>query len=189
MQVPVPEQPPPLQPVNCESLDGVAVNVTDVPLSKLEDAVEQEDVQLMPVTAAPPAVPLAATAPVPVLPVFATVMRYWAGTKLAPTVAAPDRDTLHVPKPLHAPLQPLNTETTDDVEFGVAVSVTVDPSANCAEHELVVQLIPLGVLVTVPEAAPLVVRFVVRVSSWVNVAVTLTAIAPTVTLQVPVPLH
>jgi hypothetical protein len=32
VQVPVPEQPPPLQPVNVEPAEGVAVSVTEVPL-------------------------------------------------------------------------------------------------------------------------------------------------------------
>ena len=33
VQVPVPEQPPPLQPVKMEPAAGVAVNVTTVPLA------------------------------------------------------------------------------------------------------------------------------------------------------------
>ena len=33
VQVPVPEQPPPLQPVNVEPAAGVAVSVTAVPLA------------------------------------------------------------------------------------------------------------------------------------------------------------
>ena len=38
-QVPVPEQPPPLQPVKVEPAAGVAVNVTAVPLAKLAEQV------------------------------------------------------------------------------------------------------------------------------------------------------
>lgn len=45
LQVPVPEHPPPLQPANIEPEDGVAVNVTTVPL---ENDLEQVDPQLMP---------------------------------------------------------------------------------------------------------------------------------------------
>src|SRR5678815_2937607 len=45
VQVPVPEQPPPLQPVNVAVADGTAVKVTSVPL--LNDA-EHVAPQLMP---------------------------------------------------------------------------------------------------------------------------------------------
>jgi hypothetical protein len=52
--------------------------------------------------------------------------------------------------PLHAPLQP----EKKDVAPGVAVSVTAVPLANWAEHVPVVQLMPAGEEVTVPEPAP-----------------------------------
>ena len=39
VQAPVPEQPPPLQPVKVEPAAGVAVNVTAVPLAKLAEQV------------------------------------------------------------------------------------------------------------------------------------------------------
>src|SRR5439155_6091994 len=39
VQVPVPEQPPPLQPVKVEPAAGVAVRVTAVPLAKLTEQV------------------------------------------------------------------------------------------------------------------------------------------------------
>jgi len=43
VHVPVPEQPPPLQPVNVEPAAGVAVNVTRVPLvNAAEHVVPQE---------------------------------------------------------------------------------------------------------------------------------------------------
>ena len=45
LQLPVPEHPPPLQPANVEPEDGVAVNVTTVPL---EYDLEQVEPQLMP---------------------------------------------------------------------------------------------------------------------------------------------
>ena len=45
MQVPVPEHPPPDQPVNVEPVAGVAVSVTDVPYVKL---FEQVAPQLIP---------------------------------------------------------------------------------------------------------------------------------------------
>ena len=56
VQVPVPLQPPPLQPENVEPAVGVAVSVTDVPLA---NAAEQLAPQLMPVGAL-------VTAPLPV---------------------------------------------------------------------------------------------------------------------------
>src|SRR5207245_8932650 len=45
VHVPVPEQPPPLQPVKAEPLAGLAVRVTTVPLAKLA---EQVAPQVMP---------------------------------------------------------------------------------------------------------------------------------------------
>ncbi len=48
VQVPVPEQPPPLQPVNVEPAAGVAVSVTEVPLAKAAKAAAQEVSQAMP---------------------------------------------------------------------------------------------------------------------------------------------
>jgi hypothetical protein len=60
-QVPVPVQPPPLQPVNVEPAAGVAVRVTAVPLAK---AAEQVAPQEMPAGALE-------TVPVPV-PAFVT---------------------------------------------------------------------------------------------------------------------
>jgi hypothetical protein len=62
MHVPVPEQPPPLQPVNAEPGDGVAVKVTCVFVLKLKEQVEP---QLIPAG-------LLVTVPVPV-PVLLTV--------------------------------------------------------------------------------------------------------------------
>jgi hypothetical protein len=45
VQVPVPEQPPPLQPAKVEPAAGVAVSVTAVPLGK---RIEQDTPQLIP---------------------------------------------------------------------------------------------------------------------------------------------
>lgn len=47
-QLPVPEQPPPLQPLNTKLLDGVAVKVTFVPLLKLAEVELQPVPHLMP---------------------------------------------------------------------------------------------------------------------------------------------
>src|SRR5262245_32230077 len=46
LQVPVPEQPPPDQPLKTDPSEGVAVRVTSVPWSKLASQVP--DLQLMP---------------------------------------------------------------------------------------------------------------------------------------------
>jgi hypothetical protein len=42
-QVPVPVQPPPLQPVNVEPAAGVAVKVTAVPLAKAAEQVAPQE--------------------------------------------------------------------------------------------------------------------------------------------------
>jgi hypothetical protein len=87
--------------------------------------------------------------------------------------------TLQVPVPEQAPLHPPNIELAP----GETVSVTGVPCANLAEH-VVGQLIPAGLLVTVPVPETLTVSFSVAL----NVAVTVLA-ALTVTLQAPVPEH
>ena len=58
-------------------------------------------------------------------------------------------DNWHAPVPLHAPLHPANAEPA----AGVAVSCTDVPEAKFALH-VVPQLIPAGLLVTVPEPVP-----------------------------------
>ena len=62
VQVPVPEQPPPLQPVNVDPAAGAAVKVTAVPLA---NAAAQEAPQEMPAG-------LLVTVPIPA-PVLLTV--------------------------------------------------------------------------------------------------------------------
>jgi hypothetical protein len=69
---------------------------------------------------------------------------------------------------------------------GVAVSVTVVPGANVAEHATP-QLMPAGLLVTVPEPDPVLLTWRAGLPPVdANVAVTLVA-ALMVTVQVPVP--
>ena len=112
----------------------------------------------------------------------------WAGEGFGKKVAVTDWAALivttQIPVPLHpAPLQPLNT----DPLAGVAVSVTDVPLANDALH-VAPQLIPTGLLVTVPLPLPAFVT--VRVYTYTCVKLALTACAALiVTTQVPVPLH
>ena len=68
---------------------------------------------------------------------------------VAVTDEAAVRLTVHVPAPLHAPDQLAKVE----LESGVAVSVTWVPLAKLALH-VVPQLIPAGLLATVPVPVP-----------------------------------
>jgi hypothetical protein len=80
---------------------------------------------------------------VTVVAVVVEVVLVLADLKVAVTVAA--AVTLQGPVLVQLPLQPLNVLP----EVGVAVSATVVPFANDAEH-VAPQLIPAGELVTVP---------------------------------------
>ena len=73
-------------------------------------------------------------------------------TNVAPTRVASLIETLHVPVPLHAPSQPVKF----DPVLAAAVSVTALPDA-CVITRSQAQVIPVGVLVTVPARGPLVV--------------------------------
>src|SRR5207247_3710196 len=86
VQVPVPEQPPPVQPVKVEPAAGVAVNVTEVPLAKLA------------VHVAPQLIPAGAlvTVPLPV-PAGVTVRVKVCSVKVAVTVVAPETVSTHGP--------------------------------------------------------------------------------------------
>ena len=140
MQAPEPEQAPP-QPVNTEPAAGVAARLTSVPAAKLA---EQVAPQLMPAG-------LLATVPLPVPPrVTPSVTR---GIKVAVTAVLAFSATVQVPVPAHgAPLQPANTEPGD----AVAVRVTVVPTVNAAA-QAAPQLMPLGLEVTLPVPAPVLV--------------------------------
>src|SRR5258708_833223 len=69
--------------------------------------------------------------------------------KDAPTLVAAFIVTMHVPVPLHAPVQPENVEP----EAAVGVSVTDMPCAKFALH-IAPQLIPAGLLITEPLPVP-----------------------------------
>src|SRR5437773_11579873 len=137
--VPVPEQPPPLQPLKVEPAAGVAVSVTAVPLVKLAEQV------------APQVIPARAlvTVPLPV-PAGVTVRVKVRSEERRVGVVAPETVTTHVPVPEHPPpLQPVKVEPA----AGVAVSVTAVPLVKLAE-QVTPQVIPAGVLVTVPMPVP-----------------------------------
>ncbi len=138
VQVPVPEQPPPLQPVKVEPAAGAAVKVTAVPLAYVAEQV------------APHEIPAGALVTVPE-PVLLTVSVKVGTAKVAVTVVAALSVTVQVPVPEQPPpLQPLNV----DPAAGAAVKVTAVPLANAAE-QVAPHEIPAGALVTVPVPAPL----------------------------------
>src|SRR3989442_3828485 len=138
-QVPVPVQPPPLQPLKADPAAGAAVSVTAVPLVKLAEQVAPQGM---------PAGELV-TVPLPV-PALLTVSAKAGRVKGAVTVVAAETVTTQVPVPLQPPpLQPVKVEPP----AGVAVSVTAVPPVKLAE-QVAPQLIPAGELVTVPLPVP-----------------------------------
>ena len=138
-QVPVPEHPPPLQPVKVEPPTGVAVNVTAVPLAKLA---EQVAPQLIPTGAL-------VTVPLPVPALLTVSVNVWS-VNVAVTVVAAESVTVQAPVPEHPPpLQPVKVEPA----AGVAVNVTAVPLIKLAEH-VAPQVMPAGELVTVPLPVP-----------------------------------
>lgn len=130
LQAPVPEHAP-LHPPNIELAPAEAVSVTCVPCVKLAEHVVG---QLMPAG-------LLFTVPVP----ETLTVSSCAGLNVAVTALAAITVTLQACVPEHNPLHPLNIELV----FGEAVSVTCVFRAKLAEHD-VGQLIPAGLLVTVP---------------------------------------
>jgi len=170
VQVAVPEQPPPLQPVKVEPAAGTAVKVTAVPLV---NGVEHVVPQLIPAGAV-------VTMPVPA-PALVTVSAKDWSAKVAVTEVAAFTVTVQVAVPEQPPpLQPVKVEAA----AGTAVKVTAVPLENGAEH-VVPQERPAGALVTVPVPAPAVVTVSAKV--WIaKVAVTEVA-ALIVMVQVPVP--
>src|SRR5262245_57103808 len=139
VQVLVPVQPLPLQPLNVEPVCGDAVRVTTVPCVN-------EIVHVVPQLI--PAGELV-TVPTPA-PAFDTVSARDVCTKVAVTVVAAFTVTAQVPVPAQPPpLQPVKV----DPAAAAAVRVTTVPFAYEAEH-VVPQLMPVGELVKVPLPAP-----------------------------------
>ncbi len=162
MHVRLPPHVASLQPPNVDPMLGAAVRVTDVPAAK---AAEQVLPQLMPAGAL-------VTVPVPVPALLTVNVLVPSGAlKFAVTVWLPFIVTVQGPVPLQPPpLQPVKIAPP----AVVAVNVTKLPAGKLAEHTAP-QLIPAGVLVTVPLAAPVPVLLTVNVfmlGRAVKVAVT-----------------
>src|SRR5438046_3403099 len=172
VQVPVPEQPPPLQPLKMEPAAGAAVSVTEVPVA---NAAEQVAPQETPAGAL-------VTVPLPAPALLTVSVKDWMA-KVAVTEVAALIVTVQVPVPEQPPpLQPLKVEPA----AGAAVKVTAVPLANAAE-QVVPHETPAGALVTLPVPAP--ALFTVSVKDCrAKVAVTDLA-ALSVTVHVPVPLQ
>ena len=169
-QVPVPEQPPPLQPAKVDPTAGVAVSVTTVPIVK---EVEQVVPHWMPVGEL-------ATLPLPV-PDVVTLRTKDACMKVAVTVWAALIVTEQLPVPEQPPpLQPVKV----DPAAGEAVKVTTVPLGKAAE-QVTPQEMPAGVLLMVPDPAPALLTVSEKLGRAKN-AVTVWA-ALIVTVQVPVP--
>jgi hypothetical protein len=147
VHVDVPLQAPD-HPANAEPDSGVAVSFTDVPLRKPATQVVP---QSMPVG-------LLVMVPAPV-PALCKAIRIGGFVKLnvAVTESLAIRVTVHVAVPLQAD-HPANVAP----DSGVAVSFTDVPLGNSALHT-VGQLMPEGLLVTVPVPAPAVFKVSVKV--------------------------
>jgi hypothetical protein len=168
VQVPIPTQPPPFQPVKSDPAAGVAVNVTDVPFVNPKAQV------------APQAMPAGAleTVPDPEPLLFTVRVNDWSA-KVAVTLRAALIVTVQV---LAVPEQPppLQPEKVEPAA-GAAVRVTAVPDVKEVE-QVAPQAMPAGLLVTVPLPAPALVS--VRVNDG-SAKVAVTEVAPLiVTVQV-----
>jgi hypothetical protein len=170
-QLPVPAQPPPLHPVKTEPAAALADRVTPVPLAKF---VLQVPGQVMPAG-------MLVTVPEPV-PAKLTDSAKVTVLKVAVTAWAALIVTVQLPVPVHALLQPAKLEPV----AGVSVRVTLVPLAKFALH-VPGQVMPAGMLVTVPDPLPATVTDKAKVTV-LKVAVTAWA-ALIVTVQVPVPVQ
>ena len=135
VQVAVPLQPPPFQPVKAWPDAGVAVSVTAVPAANAA------------LHAVPQSMPAGAdrTLPEPLTTRFSATVSTGTGPNSAPTERAAAIVTTQLPVPEHAPVQPLNCWP----EAGTAASVTLLPCANNAVQALP-QLMPAGLEPTEP---------------------------------------
>jgi len=129
----------PLHPANTEPVSASAVSVTSVPEWKSAAQASPQSI--------PPG--LEVTLPFPA-PAFTTVRGNVCRLNVAVTVLAPSIFTWQVlPVPEQAPPHRSNTDPLE----GVAVRVSISPDAY-SPVQLVPQLIPGGLLTTVPLPAP-----------------------------------
>jgi dUTPase len=167
VQLLVPVQAP-LHPTKLEPAAGVSVRLTLVPLGKFALHVPG---QLIPVG-------VLATVPDP-LPAIVTDSAKLTMLKVAVTDCAALIVTVQLPVPVQAPLHPAKLEPA----AGVSVRVTLAPLTKVA-LQVLGQLIPGGVLVTVPDPLPASVTdrggLKVAVTDWA---------ALIVTVQLPVPVQ
>src|SRR3954447_6782754 len=172
MQVPVPEQPSPDQPVKVELGSDVAVRVTTVPWAK---AFAHVAPQLMPAG-------LELTEPVPVPAGVTVSVLGGLIVNVAITECAASIVTTQSPVPEHPePDQPVKVL----FESGVAVNVTSLSKSNVIE-QVAPQSIPAGLDATEPVPVPFLLTSSVCCGWSLKFAVTLCA-ASIVTTHVPVP--
>jgi len=139
VQLPVPVQPPPFHPVKVEFAAGLADRVTLAPLPKFALQVPG---QLMPVG-------VLVTVPDPVPANVTVSAKFTVALKVAVTDRAALMVTAQLAVPVHAPLQPAKVEPV----VGVSAKMTLVPLAKLA-LQVPGQLMPAGVLVTVPLPVP-----------------------------------
>jgi phage tail protein X len=139
LQVPVPVQAPP-HPANVEPEPTTAVSFTTVPLLKFALQVLGQVIPLGLLVTLPDPVPANVTESAKVVAEVLNV----AVTDLAALIV-----TLQVPVPLQAPLQPAKV----DPAAAAAVKVTTVPLLKFA-LQVLGQVIPLGLLVTLPLPVP-----------------------------------
>jgi hypothetical protein len=132
LQPALPLHAPP-QPLSTHPAAGVALKTTFWPVLKL----------LLHV--APQLIPLGVLVTVP-LPVMLTESEKLCCAKVATTLCTALMFSTQLPVPLQAPLQPVNSHPT----LGAALSVTCWPATKLA-LQVAPQLMPLGMLVTVPD--------------------------------------
>jgi hypothetical protein len=165
----------PDQPAKMEPAVGVGVSDTVDPLLKVALQIAPQLMPLGVLVTVPAPVPESVT--VRVLDVIDVL-------KVAVTELLPLNVTLHEPAPLHAPDQPAKVEPV----AAIAVRVTTAPVLNSALH-VVPQVMPLGLLVTVPEPVPgSVTVSVLDVTDVLKVAVA-ELLLLNVALHEPVPLQ